>query len=302
MTGGAKRKRNAAAFMHISRPLLKLLFNSDGIPSNCKTPLTQKLIIRFGLGLFRGVAAFGLIICCGFGLWQQARGGVPSPIPAYSPWNLAVLTNPPAYEVLGVSNGVTGLLFHGPPFMNNSGGFTKVFAYFSEPSSGQPPYPALVLVHGGAGRANLGWVQQANQRGYATLALTTTGVEEDTYWTDDVPAEYRGPSDGFSATGGPSPFDDTGWGDTNMWIYHAVADTILADSTGPDISWSGHQSRRPLGGKLGCLSHLHRGGFGFAFLRGLRGMRLWLPARGQRLQCKLCQHDSRVAKPLDQIF
>jgi hypothetical protein len=216
--------------MHVSRSLLKLLFNSDGIPLNRKTPLTKKLIIRFGLGIFRGVAAFGLTFFFGFGLTQQTWAGAPSPIPAYSPWNLAVLTNPPAYEVLGVSNGVTGLLFHGPAFTNNSGGFTKVFAYFSEPSSGQPPYPTLVLVHGGGGRANLGWVQGANQRGYAALALTTTGVEGDTYWTNDVLAPYRGPSDGFSAAGGPSPFDDTGWGDTNMWIYHAVADTILADS------------------------------------------------------------------------
>ena len=216
--------------MYISRSLRKVLFKSGGFSLNRKTPLTKKLIMPFGLGVFRCVAAIGLTIFCGFGWLQQARGGEPASIPAYSPWNLAVLTNPPAYEVLGVSNGVTGLLFHGPAFMNNSAGFTKVFAYFSEPSSGQPPYPTLVLVHGGAGRANLGWVQAANQRGYAAIALTTTGVEGDAYWTNDVPVAYRGPSDGFSAAVGPSPFDDTGWGDTNMWIYHAVADTILADT------------------------------------------------------------------------
>jgi dienelactone hydrolase/catechol 2,3-dioxygenase-like lactoylglutathione lyase family enzyme len=49
--------------------------------------------------------------------------------------------------------------------------------YFFKPQAGQPPYPALVLLHGFAGHAHnlAGLARRASANGYATLALSLRG-------------------------------------------------------------------------------------------------------------------------------
>lgn len=56
-------------------------------------------------------------------------------------------------------------------------GKTKVFAYigFPENASSDNPVPAIVLVHGGGGHPYLQWVKAWNDRGYAAIAMETTG-------------------------------------------------------------------------------------------------------------------------------
>lgn len=54
---------------------------------------------------------------------------------------------------------------------------TKVFAYmgFPEGASASSPVPAIVLVHGGGGHPYMEWVRLWNERGYAAIAMETTG-------------------------------------------------------------------------------------------------------------------------------
>lgn len=54
---------------------------------------------------------------------------------------------------------------------------TKVFAYvgFPKQASKAAPVPAIVLVHGGGGHPYLKWVKAWNDRGYAAIAMETTG-------------------------------------------------------------------------------------------------------------------------------
>lgn len=118
------------------------------------------------------------------------------------------------------TDGLRSLLFEGPPFRGKP---TRVFAYYGAPkevSSGLAP--AVVLVHGGLGTAYADWVKLWNSRGYAALAFDHNGglpVQENGQWK-------RNPDGGPEMDDGKqvrAPVAD-------QWIYHAVADTLLAHS------------------------------------------------------------------------
>ena len=55
---------------------------------------------------------------------------------------------------------------------------TRIFAYIGLPegASADDPVPAIVLVHGGGGRAYMEWVRLWNERGYAAIAMETVGA------------------------------------------------------------------------------------------------------------------------------
>ncbi|MBV8391750.1 MAG: alpha/beta fold hydrolase [Alphaproteobacteria bacterium] len=57
------------------------------------------------------------------------------------------------------------------------GGGVTLGGYFFKPQTGQPPYPALVLLHGFAGHAHnlAGLARRATANGYAALALSLRG-------------------------------------------------------------------------------------------------------------------------------
>lgn len=162
-------------------------------------------------------------------------------------WNLDdYLKNPPKVT-LGEPAGplvrevyYEGELFHGKP--------TRVFAYLGVPE-GQGPFdgkfPAILLIHGGGGKAFANWAELWAQRGYVALAMDLAG---------------HGPK-GRLSDGGPNQ-DDTGKlrdfsiddGDyRNMWTYQSIAailrgHALLAarDDVDPDriaatgISWGGY--------------------------------------------------------------
>jgi cephalosporin-C deacetylase-like acetyl esterase len=91
-----------------------------------------------------------------------------------------------------------------------------VFAYYAEPLKGKAPYPAILLVHGGGGKAFRAWVEHWGARGYHALAMDLSG---------------NGPA-GRLEDGGPDQSDDTKFKDfddktvSDMWTYHAVAAII----------------------------------------------------------------------------
>jgi dienelactone hydrolase len=164
----------------------------------------------------------------------------PKKAPHHGPWNLNALKQAPAAEwgsLTGLVQEVyyQGELYHGKP--------TRVFGYLSRPATGKGPFPAMVLVHGGGGKAFRDWAEHWAKRGYVALAMDTAG---------------NGPK-GRLPDGGPDQKDDvkfcefTRENDRDMWSYHAVAAVIRGHSllrTLPEvdvnrigitgISWGGY--------------------------------------------------------------
>jgi uncharacterized sulfatase len=113
---------------------------------------------------------------------------------------------------------------------------TRVYAYVGIPAgaSAVNPAPGIVLVHGGGGTAYRDWVSLWTNRGYAAISIAMEG-QTDTLAT-------QGQKDAGLAVGNwlkharPGPARVGIYGDsgvapiTDQWMYHAVADTILANS------------------------------------------------------------------------
>lgn len=138
------------------------------------------------------------------------------------------------------TNSVQEIFYQGEPL---AGKPTHVFAYLGRPGQGKGPFPAVVLVHGGGGKAFKDWAQHWADRGYVALAMDLSG---------------NGPN-GRLPDGAPDQSDETKFHEftaadiTNMWSYHAVADVIRGHSllasmpdVNPDkialtgISWGGY--------------------------------------------------------------
>lgn len=155
------------------------------------------------------------------------------------PWNIDELRQTPA-ATFGEAEGLLQPVWYaGEPFQNRP---TRVFAWYGRPK-GDGPFPGVVLVHGGGGKAFREWAQHWAERGYAALAMDLAG---------------HGPN-GRLPDGGPEQGDDTKFRDfdattmRDMWTYHAVAavlrgHSLLAAQPGVDrdrigvtgISWGGY--------------------------------------------------------------
>ena len=106
---------------------------------------------------------------------------------------------------------------------------TRVYAWLGLPegASSERPVPGVVLVHGGGGTAFKDWVRMWNERGYAAISIAVEGqIDErvpDIERRRWIRHEWPGPSrQGIYA--------DSGEALTDQWMYHAVADSILANS------------------------------------------------------------------------
>lgn len=120
---------------------------------------------------------------------------------------------------------------------------TKVFAYIGFPEGASPTkkVPAVVLVHGGGGHAFAQWVKIWNDRGYAAIAMDTTGYFPSE--TGKGVAGSNGDPKSHWKLGLYGPFTESGYVNApttdrmknvpkqeleEMWMYHAVVSTILA--------------------------------------------------------------------------
>lgn len=135
------------------------------------------------------------------------------------------------------------LPYHGEP--------TRVFAWLGFPRDATGKVPGVVLVHGGGGTAHREWVKLWNQHGFAALSIA---VEGQTSEPGEVLPSGRRAWQGH-AWAGPERVGIYGDSDqplTDQWMYHALADTVLANSllrvlpqVDPDkvgvcgISWGG---------------------------------------------------------------
>ena len=134
------------------------------------------------------------------------------------PWNISELRKPPTV-LWGSTNGrIQELHYVSEPLLGKP---TRVFAYLGRPTNVLVQrYPAMVLVHGGGGKAFKEWTQHWAQRGYVSIAMDLAG---------------NGP-DGRLPDGGPDQADTVKFRDFNesgvrdMWTYHAVAAVVRAHS------------------------------------------------------------------------
>jgi dienelactone hydrolase len=148
---------------------------------------------------------------------------------------LGDLTNAPAMRADDTTMAITNV---GPGEMkavyfdalDYTGSPTRVYAYIGIPSgaSSNSPVPGVVLVHGGGGTAFDDWVTEWTNRGYAAISIAVEGQ------TDATNAPVM--NTGWHIHNMPGPVRVGIYGDsdvepiTDQWMYHAVADTVLANS------------------------------------------------------------------------
>lgn len=143
---------------------------------------------------------------------------------------LAELTQPPAVHAadgFAAEGTVTPLFFEGLPYRGKP---TRVFAWLGVPAAKSPAekVPGVVLVHGGGGTAFKEWVQKWNAQGFAAIAMAVEGQ------TDvRIPGAPAGAQWQRHAFGGPARngiYGDAAEPLADQWMFHAVADVILAHS------------------------------------------------------------------------
>ncbi|MBD3267448.1 alpha/beta fold hydrolase [bacterium] len=154
------------------------------------------------------------------------RGEITQPhsLSAEIPWDLSALSKAPNYRWENQSGKHYALTYKALPYQDIPQ--TTVFAYYSTPGilendrSLDTNLPAIVLVHGGGGKAFAKWVELWAGYGYAAIAMDLAGC---------------GPDKTPLKNGGPGQKDTTKFGNIdqpikNQWTYHAVANVILAHS------------------------------------------------------------------------
>jgi len=181
------------------------------------------------------------------GLALLSTGFAPAPraVPAAAPmpWDTNALFRAPAWSPTAVARapGVRAIFYDGVAW---SGRATRVFAWLGLPATTPgTKVPAMVLVHGGGGKAFREWAEMWAARGYAAIAMDLAGCGPD---------EKRLP-DGGPDQGHEQKFGDIAKGIQEAWPYYAVAAVIRAhsllrsmpevdaDLTGiTGISWGGY--------------------------------------------------------------
>ena len=163
-------------------------------------------------------------------------------------WDLAALRRVPQ-ATWGEKTGlVQQVYYEGEPFQGKP---TRVFACYGRPAEGEGPFPAVLLVHGGGGKAFPDWAEHWAKRGYVALAMDLAG---------------HGPA-GRLEDGGPDQDDAVKFRDftdadaKDMWTYHAVAAVIR-----------GHAllvSRKEVDAKRVALTGISWGGYLTCIIAGL---------------------------------
>ena len=158
------------------------------------------------------------------------RGAADLPADRSAVLELGKLTAPPAVRAVegsapdGASRAV---FFDALPWKGKP---TRVFAWLGVPAGREGRAPGIVLVHGGGGTAFREWVEKWTARGFAAISIAVEGQ-----------TDARGPrgpettATGWKRHEWAGPARDGIYGDSeaplrDQWMYHAVADTVLANS------------------------------------------------------------------------
>ena len=143
---------------------------------------------------------------------------------------LSELTEPPQLHPADgfvEEGGIKPIFFEGLPWRGKP---TRVFAWLGLPKQTQSPpatakAPGIVLVHGGGGTAFKPWVSLWNEKGFAAISIAVEGQTD----------KRGGNGKGWNRHDWAGPARSGIYGDSaeplaDQWMYHAVADTVLANS------------------------------------------------------------------------
>jgi cephalosporin-C deacetylase-like acetyl esterase len=116
--------------------------------------------------------------------------------------------------------------FEGLPYRGSS---TRAFAWLGLPQKRNGKVPGVVLVHGGGGTAFKEWVKLWNDRGFAAISIAVEGQ------TDVKDSAAVDPGRAYKRHQWAGPARNGIYGDSaeplqDQWMYHAVAQTISANS------------------------------------------------------------------------
>ncbi|MBP0905408.1 T9SS type A sorting domain-containing protein [Mariniflexile gromovii] len=145
-----------------------------------------------------------------------------------------------AYNTVSVNGTIRGLFYQGLPYTQavNSNNETKIFAWYGEPAGLSPgdKVPAVILVHGGGGRAYTEWVAEWVNRGYIAIAMSNRGTTPD----DSAAFQYAGPSQPVFFSDNDGPLQD-------QWFYHAIANAMLSNSLLRNDAFTTHVDKNNIG-------------------------------------------------------
>ena len=136
------------------------------------------------------------------------------------PWKMAELTPTPVSRVAKLKSNIREVVYETSP---SAGKPTRVFAYYAGPEAGQAPFPAMVLVHGGGGKAFKQWAALWADRGYARSRWTSpAGAPTASGWPTAGPSSRTTRSSAISAptrsrTCGPTMRSPRRSGPTPCW-------------------------------------------------------------------------------------
>ncbi len=146
-------------------------------------------------------------------------------IQAQGVWDMSKLNAAPAFRWINADTAkVRQLIFESMPFGDLPA--TDVFAYYATPGSlngnttDDKNLPIVILVHGGGGKAYKEWVTLWAKRGYAALAMDLAGNG-----IDGKKLPKGGPDQSAAAK-----FLAIDSALNKQWVYHSVANVILAHS------------------------------------------------------------------------
>jgi cephalosporin-C deacetylase-like acetyl esterase len=134
---------------------------------------------------------------------------------------------PKTYEAEGLkTDGTVRAIFYDA--LTWQGKPTRVFAWIGLPAKREGKVPGMVLIHGGGGTAFKEWVQKWNAQGFAAISIAVEGQ------TDVNESKVKGRSTWtrhpFAGPARDGTFADKKLPLKEQWMYHALADTMLANS------------------------------------------------------------------------
>jgi dienelactone hydrolase len=149
----------------------------------------------------------------------EAQADAVSPKRFTGPWDMEAFSRPPKVRWGRRAGNVQEVFYEGPDYQGHP---TEVFGYYATPEdNSKRPHPAMVLVHGGGGKAFEEWARLWAERGYVALAMDTAG---------------QGPDGNRHLLSGPSQSDEEKFqafdleSIKDMWTYHAVAAVLSGHS------------------------------------------------------------------------
>lgn len=123
------------------------------------------------------------------------------------------------------SDNPKAIYFDALPYEGKS---TRTYAWLGLPENTKTKVPGIVLVHGGGGSAFKEWVERWNKHGFAAISIAVEGQTD-----RKISGKNKKKAWERHQWAGPHRvgiFGDSNKELKNQWMYHAVSQTILANS------------------------------------------------------------------------